>query len=263
MTAIAATVPFAFTLFTWIHANKKELYASRLPLENLKSTTARHRSEIVDYRDLKNRFAAFETRHRGAQGWLAGIKAPEYFPQNAARDALSLVHHVLENQGNLADTSDESFNSLWKSFLELPGMHAGLFSNLAVRHIGHDRMPPLAAAFENVDVNFTFEHELVLLFTTGAASFRLAKQFVTPTVEGLTLGEQITALNQYWVSIKDYARTELKDAKNWPTEADDKHVGIRRVSHLANDFIKGLHKDDRELLKQHPDTFRAIFNQQF
>lgn len=260
---MTTSVPFAFTLFTWIRANKKEFYASRLPLENLESTTARHRSDIEGYRNLKNRFAGFETRFRGAQHWLAGIKAPEFFPETAARQALSLVHHVLENQGNLANTPGEAFNSLWKSFFQLPGMHAGMFSNWAVQHIGHDRMPVLASAFEHADVNFKFNHELVLTFNNGAASHLLAKQFAPPSVEGLSLGEQITALNQYWAGIKDYTRTELKDAKNWPTDADDKHVGIRRVSNLANEFIKGLRPEDRELFKKHPDSFRVIFNQHF
>lgn len=263
MTAIPANVPFAFTLFTWIRANKKAFYASQLPLESLKSLSARHQSDIQGYRNLKNCFAGFETRFRGAQKWLAGIGAPERFPETAARRALSLVHHVLQNQGNLANTPDVAFNNLWKTFFELPGMHAGMFSNLAVQHIGHDRMPLLASAFADVDVDFKAEHNLVLTFKKGAASFTLDKQFTPPAIEGYNLGDQVTALNQYWASIKDYARIELKAGPNWPTEADDKHVGIRRVSQLANEFIKSLRPDDRELFKKHPDTFRAIFNQHF
>ena len=260
--AIATNVPFAFTLFTWIRQNKKALYA-RLQVEDLQAKTAQQSLAIATYRDLKNRFAGFEARYRGAQKWLSGTDAPEFYAGNAQRAAVSLIHHVLACQASLQDSPDNEFNALWQSFRELPGMSEGMFSNLTVQHIGHDRMPALASAFPHASVDYKYEHQLEIIFTNGEASRTINKSYAVPAVAGMSLGEQIEALNKYWAGIREFARAELKNAANWPPEAESLAIEKRRVTELADTFIKGLSTEKQALIKKHPDVFRAVFNKHF
>lgn len=260
--AIATNVPFAFTVFTWIRRNKKALYA-RLQVEDLQAKTTQQSLAIATYRDLKNRFASFEARYRGAQKWLAGAGAPEFYAGNAQRAAVSLIHHVLACQASLQGAPDKEFNAMWQSFRELPGMPEGMFSNLTVQHIGHNRVPALASAFPHASVNYKYEHQLEIIFTNGEASRTINKLYTVPTVAGMSLGEQIETLNKYWAGIREFARAALKDAANWPAEAESVAIEKRRVTELADTFIKGLNTENQSLIKKHPDVFRAIFNKHF
>lgn len=121
MTTITAE-PFALTLFTWIRNNKKALYASEMPLDVALTPTACHYAQAKRYRFLKNQFARFETRYRGAQKMLAGAGASTVFTEDARRYAYSLVHSAGGSQAFLQDTPNENFNAMWASFFTLQGL---------------------------------------------------------------------------------------------------------------------------------------------
>jgi hypothetical protein len=257
VTAATENEPFAYTLFNWIRTYKKALYAS---FPHLDGSQARHQSDMDRYRKLKDSLANFESRYRGEKRWRPGAVISAFLSGDARHNYLAVLHHVLDNPTVWQDSPDKAFNTLWQSFFAMAGLDKESFSHLVTGHIAHGRLPVLMVSFPDASADFQFNQRLKLTFKNGEASHTVNLRYMLPCMTNRTLGEQITALKQYWASIRNGALIELKFAKNWPTDGVRNDIEKSRVTELTEKFFRGLTPKSQELVRKHPEAVRVVFN---
>jgi hypothetical protein len=256
---------FAYHLFQAIRVNKKGLLAAR----PTPSMCAENKSQVEALQNLVNALFGFEKYARGAQQALAGVNEKKFFtPKSCGRSyyqggfqsfrdqadryALHIVRRILNCQSHLVGAT-------WEAILSVDGMSTAAFCEVARLHIVYDRFPTVFNAFPGLSVSFAHTNILELTFKHGAAEKRLAEHFLMPACHGMTLGEQISCLNQYWARMKHFVRDAAKDPRNWPTLEDSRKEEVARVQHVLSRFYRELRQEDQALLQKYPEEVSRFF----
>jgi hypothetical protein len=251
---------FALTLFTWIRKSKKELY-SLVPPDTFLIEDAGQK-----YLGLRNRIAHFEMTCRGAQHWLRGERCEShYFALSADNEAVEILVRVMDVQSLLLLPSTTPFGRLWQSFFELPGMPAAIFKSFAFNHVNNNRLPYFLKDYTGVRANLIVGYratpQLKVIIRNGEAVNTLTTEMLLPDVHSLTLGEQVRALNRYWVLVKEKAQQLLKDRANWPSYAESIAIESDEVREIARSFVSNLEDKERNLLRKYPNEFKKFLTQ--
>lgn len=256
---------FAYRLFQAIRANKKALLAAR----PTPAMYADNDSQAKALQSLINAMFGFEKYARGAQKALAGVNEKKFFtPKSCGRSyyqggfqnfrdqadryALHIVRRILNCQSLLVGAT-------WEAILSVDGMSTAEFCDVARVHIVYDRFPTVVNAFPGLSAALPQTNILDLTFKHGAAEKSMGEPFIMPACQGMSLGEQLGCLNQYWARMKHFIRDAAKEPRNWPTLEDSRKEEVARVQSVLTRFYRDLRQEDQVLLQKYPEEVNRFF----
>lgn len=237
---------FAYDLLLWIRANKKEIYGSLLP----EGTNER---DTVRYKCLIQTMASFDRQYRGAQDWLAnlaGPKVPAGYRTNLQYGIDAVVIALLEAKRTLTAP-------VWSSLLAMSTVDSRTITSVSIRYgLGnklHDIVKPYKGASFELKRSPVVAVELKL--SRKSATNFFTRAFPIPDIEGQTLDEQLTAIEQYWRNARDYVLEVLSEAKNWPNDQEIWTEELRQLESMARSMMRGLSLSQQKLAREHPEAF--------